>query len=93
LRLRPGSGDPQCPPVSDRVSPCAPPLSTATSPQCTPGITTPATGVSGTAATLNGVINPGGTDTTYTFEYGTTTALGTATTVTDAGSGETAELV
>ena len=62
-------------------------------PQCAPGITVPASGVSATAATLNGVVTPGGTDTTYTFEYGTTPAYGNSTTVTDAGSGDAAELV
>jgi len=65
----------------------------AASPQCAPGITTPASGVSATGATLNGVVTPGGTDTTYTFEYGTTPAYGSSTTVTDAGSGDPAELV
>ena len=66
---------------------------TVASPQCAPGITVPASGVSATAATLNGVVTPGGTDTTYTFEYGTTLAYGNSTTVTDAGSGNAAELV
>ncbi len=66
---------------------------TSASPQCAPGITVPASGVSATAATLNGVVTPGGTDTTYTFEYGTTPAYGNSTTVTDAGSGDAAELV
>jgi hypothetical protein len=65
----------------------------AASPQCAPGITAPASGVSATGATLNGVVTPGGTDTTYTFEYGTTPAYGSSTTVTDAGSGDAAELV
>jgi Putative Ig domain len=65
----------------------------AASPPCAAGITAPASGVTATAATLNGVITPGGTDTTYTFEYGTTTAYGSSTTVTDAGSGDAAELV
>lgn len=65
----------------------------ASSPQCAPGITTPASGVSATAAMLNGVVTPGGTDTTYTFEYGTAPAYGSSTTVTDAGSGDAAELV
>jgi hypothetical protein len=63
------------------------------SPQCASGITTPASGVSATAATLNGVVIPGGIDTTYDFEYGTTTGYGTTTTVTDGGSGAAAELV
>ncbi|HEY6786565.1 MAG TPA: Ig domain-containing protein [Trebonia sp.] len=65
----------------------------ATSPQCAPGTTAPASGVSATAAALNGVVTPGGTDATYTFEYGTTPAYGSSTTVTDAGSGDAAELV
>ena len=56
------------------------------SPQCASGITVPASGVSATAATLNGVVTPGGTDTTYTFEYGTTTGYGSSTAMTDAGS-------
>jgi hypothetical protein len=63
------------------------------SPQCAPGITAPASGVSATAATLNGVVTPGGTDTTYSFEYGTGPGYGSSTTVTDAGSGDAAELV
>jgi len=63
------------------------------SPQCASGITTLASGVSATAATLNGVVIPGGINTTYTFEYGTTTGYGTSTAVTDAGSGAAAELV
>jgi hypothetical protein len=66
---------------------------TDTSPQCAPGITAPASGVTTTAATLNGVITPGGTDTTYTFDYGTGPSYGSSTAVTDAGSGDAAELV
>ena len=62
-------------------------------PQCAPGTTSPASGVSATAATLNGVITPGGTDTSYTFEYGTTTAYGSTTSAADAGSGDSGELV
>jgi Putative Ig domain len=65
----------------------------ATSPQCAPGTTAPASAVSATAATLNGVVTPGGTDTSYTFEYGTTPAYGNSTTVADAGAGDAAELV
>jgi hypothetical protein len=70
-------------------------IATATdaSPPCSSGITAPASGVSATAATLNGVITPGGTDTTYTFEYGTSPSYGSSTTVTDGGSGDAAELV
>jgi hypothetical protein len=63
------------------------------SPRCPPATTAPASDVAATAATLNGVVTPGGTDTSDTFEYGTTPAYGSSTAVTDAGSGDTAELV
>ena len=63
------------------------------SPQCDPGTTSPASDLAPTSATLNGVIAPGGTDVTYTFEYGTTTAYGSTTAAADAGSGDGAELV
>jgi len=43
-----------------------------TAQQCDQGTTSPATGVTDTAATLNGVITPDGTDTSYFFEYATT---------------------
>ena len=46
-----------------------------------------ASGVSGTAATLNGTINPNGLASTYHFEWGTTTAYGNSTATTPAGSG------
>jgi hypothetical protein len=38
--------------------------------------TTSASNVSSTAATLNGSVNPNGSSTTYSFEYGTSTAYG-----------------
>ena len=60
---------------------------------CEPGTTSPASDLTPTSATLNGVIAPGGTDVTYTFEYGTTTAYGSTTATADAGSGDGAELV
>src|SRR5687767_4409711 len=41
--------------------------------------TTDATDVTASSATLNGVVNPNKEDTTYHFEYGTTTAYGTST--------------
>ena len=42
-----------------------------------PGVTTtPASGLTATGATLNGVVLPGGRATTYRFDYGTTTAYG-----------------
>ena len=47
-----------------------------------PGASTgPATDVTATTATLNGVVNPNKEDTTFYFEYGTTSAYGTKTAV------------
>ena len=46
-----------------------------------------ATGVTTTAAQLNGTVNPNGAATTYHFDYGLTTAYGTSTTGVSAGSG------
>ncbi len=40
--------------------------------------TRPATAVMGTEATLNGAVDPQGINTTYHFEYGTTTSYGTS---------------
>jgi phosphodiesterase/alkaline phosphatase D-like protein len=42
--------------------------------------TGPATGVTSTAATLTGVVNPNGATTTFEFQYGLTTAYGLQTT-------------
>lgn len=42
-------------------------------------VTTAATNVAATTATLNGTVSPNNTDTTYYFEYGTTTGYGTRT--------------
>ena len=42
-------------------------------------VTGAASGISGTAATLNGTVEPNGGATTWRFEYGTTTAYGSAT--------------
>jgi hypothetical protein len=53
-------------------------------------VTEQATGVSDTNATLRGTVNPNGCPTTYHFEYGTTTAYGTTTPATPAGSGTSA---
>ena len=44
------------------------------------------TGVTATSADLHALINPRGTDTTYHFEYGTSTGYGSSTTETDIGS-------
>jgi sugar lactone lactonase YvrE len=49
--------------------------------------TTPANSVSGTAATLNGLIDPQGNETSYRFEYGTSAFYGSSTTGASAGSG------
>jgi len=46
-----------------------------------------ATAVGETEATLNGTVNPSEQETTYFFEYGTTTAYGLKTAQTSAGSG------
>jgi len=64
------------------------------SPACTDAVTSPASGLTDTGATLNGVVLPGGQDTTYEFAYGTSaTSLSTDTPVTDAGSGTQGTLV
>jgi multidrug efflux pump subunit AcrA (membrane-fusion protein) len=49
-----------------------------------------ATSPSDTAVTLTGTVNPGGIDTSYYFEYGTSTNYGSSTATVDAGSGMTA---
>ena len=53
-------------------------------------VTGVASGITDTTATLNGTVNPSGSDTTYQFEYGLTTAYGSTTPMTSAGSGFTA---
>jgi hypothetical protein len=45
------------------------------------------TGVGQTTATLNGTVNPESRDTTYHFDFGTTTAYGSSTPTTGVGSG------
>ncbi len=49
--------------------------------------TAAATNASATSATLNGSVNPSGSDTTVTFQYGLTPSYGQATAGADAGSG------
>jgi hypothetical protein len=49
--------------------------------------TSAATSILDTTTTLNGIVNPNGTITSYYFEYGTTIAYGSTTTATSAGSG------
>ncbi len=46
-----------------------------------------ATSIKETGATLNGTVNPGGAETKYYFEYGTTTSYGSKTAEASAGSG------
>jgi streptogramin lyase len=48
---------------------------------------------SATAATLAGSVTPNAQATTYSFQWGTTTAYGNTTSVTAAGAGSTAQLV
>jgi len=50
-------------------------------------LTNPATSISQTSATLNGQVNPNGTNTSYWFEYGTTQSLGQSTSMQSIGSG------
>jgi formylglycine-generating enzyme required for sulfatase activity/GH43 family beta-xylosidase len=53
-----------------------------------PTVTTgSASAVATSSATLNGIVNPNGSNTTYYFQYGTTTGYGSSTTSTSAGSG------
>jgi hypothetical protein len=61
------------------AQPYAPPAPTAT--------TGAATNVTATGATLNGTVNPEGTATTYSFQFGTTTSYGFQTVPGNAGSG------
>jgi hypothetical protein len=46
-----------------------------------------ATSIGTSSATLNGTVDPNGRDTTFYFEYGTSTSYGTKTAVKSAGSG------
>jgi hypothetical protein len=48
-----------------------------------------ASAVTSSSATLNGTINPNGTNTTYYFEYGGSTGYGSSTASSSAGSGST----
>jgi hypothetical protein len=55
-----------------------------------PGVSTaPASSVSSSGATLNGAVNPQGAQTSWHFEYGTTTGYGRSTSSRSAGSGTT----
>ena len=66
-------------------------LATAASP---PTVSTAAaTSPSDTGATLNGSVNPNGQDTSYAFQWGPTNGYGHETTLTDGGSGSSAQSV
>lgn len=56
-------------------------------------ITTAATSLGQTTATLNGVLNPGGLNTVFHFEYGTDTTYGSQTGFVDIGSGTAQQIV
>ena len=56
-------------------------------------VTSPATGVGPTTATLGGTVNPNGESTTWYVEYGTSTSYGTKTPVADVGSGAASKAV
>ncbi len=56
-------------------------------------VTAAATGVAPTTATLGGTVNPNGQSTAWYVEYGTSTAYGTKTASTDAGSGTSSKAV
>jgi hypothetical protein len=59
-----------------------------------PSVTTSAaSGVTSTGATLNGVVNPNGSPTTYFFRWGKTTSYGQVTSTTSAGSGTSGQSV
>ena len=53
-------------------------------------VTEAASNIGATTATLNGTVNPFGSDTTYQFEYGLTASYGSTTSITSAGNGFTA---
>jgi phosphodiesterase/alkaline phosphatase D-like protein len=58
--------------------------SLAAAPTATTGTTT---NIADTRATLNATVNPGGEETSYSFQYGTTTDYGRQTRLTSAGNG------
>ncbi|HZE16027.1 MAG TPA: hypothetical protein VE197_10135, partial [Mycobacterium sp.] len=60
------------------------PATAATPPTASTGA---ASNVAQSSATVSGTVNPGGTTTSYYFEYGTTTAYGAKTTPASAGAG------
>jgi hypothetical protein len=53
-------------------------------------VTDPATNLGAGSATLNGLVQPNGQQTSYVFDYGTTTSYGSSTPISSAGSGSSA---
>jgi hypothetical protein len=58
-------------------------------PGCATVVTSPASGVGASGATLNGTVNPGGVAASGFFQYGLTAAYGSQTTAQNMGSGNT----
>jgi hypothetical protein len=56
-------------------------------------VTGTASSIGTSAATLNGTVDPNGRDTTYWFEYGTSTAYGTRSSTQSGGSGTSSKAV
>ena len=63
------------------------PSAAAAAPGSPTATTGSATNITQSSATVNGTVNPNGADTSYYFQYGTTTSYRTTTTQTAAGSG------
>jgi hypothetical protein len=69
------------------------PFTTSSTPVAPTVTTGSATGVSTSAATIAGTVNPNGLATSYQFEYGTTTGYGSSTASASAGSGPSTQAV
>jgi hypothetical protein len=69
------------------VSSAGSPSSASAAPAPPSATTGSAANVAQSSATVNGTVNPNGTDTSYYFQYGTTTSYGSGTAATDAGAG------
>jgi phosphodiesterase/alkaline phosphatase D-like protein len=77
-----------CAPVALVVSSVSSPSQASAANPAPPNATTgSATNVNQSSATVSGTVNPNGNDTTYHFEYGTTTSYGANTAPAGAGSG------
>jgi hypothetical protein len=67
--------------------------SAASSPTPPSATTGSASKLAQSSATVSGTVNPNGTDTSYYFQYGTTTSYGAKTTPSDAGAGSSDQAV